>query len=142
MITREADYGIRALMYLARQPEGTVVSTTVLAEAMEIPYRFLRRIMLKLSAQGMVKTVRGKQGGIILARDPATITLLTVVRAIDPDVVTLNACLVEPHHCTRSAFCEAHAVLQRIQAELDTSLASVTLADLASEARRITEHTS
>jgi len=62
-------------MYLARQSQGTVVSTTVLAEAMEIPYRFLRRIMLKLAEQD-VTTARERRRSEF-SRDPATVTCST-----------------------------------------------------------------
>ena len=56
MITRETDYAIRALLRLAQQQDGKVLSTTVLAQDMSIPYRFLRRIVLKLGERGLVRT--------------------------------------------------------------------------------------
>ena len=130
MITREADYAIRALLRLAKQDTEQVVSTTVLAEEMAIPYRFLRRILLKLSGEGLVESRRGTQGGLRLARPAAEISLLDAVRAIDPAAFTLNLCLSDPQQCGRSARCVVHTELAAIQARLLQQLAAISFADL------------
>ena len=128
MITREIDYAIRALLYLAMQSDNPVVSTTVLAEEMEIPYRFLRRILLGLVEAGLVISTRGKQGGLRLAKMPAEISLYDLIKAIDRDAVALNICLADRDSCHRSASCVVHDELARIQEQLYWSLADVTLA--------------
>jgi len=130
MITRETDYAIRALLCLARRAPGEVISASVMAEEMEIPYRFLRRIVLKLSEEGFVTTLRGKYGGMRLAKAPATITLLEVMRAADPDAITLNLCLANSANCSRSASCVVHDELAEIQAQFMQRLSAVTLATL------------
>ena len=136
MINRETDYAIRALLRLARQGEGQVVSTTVLAEEMEIPYRFLRRIVLKLGERGLVHSVRGKQGGLQLARPAAAISLLDIVGAVEPTAIALNICLSpDGEGCHRSAECVVHEELAEIQAALHQRLAAVSLAALAERDR-------
>ncbi len=64
MITREADYSIRALYHLAR-PENLDCNVTVatLSECMEIPFRHLRRITLHLVQAGFVHSEKGRKGG-------------------------------------------------------------------------------
>ena len=136
MITRETDYAIRALLRLAQQGDGQVVSTTVLAEDMEIPYRFLRRIVLKLGARDLVQSTRGKQGGLRLARPADAVTLLDIVEAMDPESITLNICLGEENACPRSERCVVHHELAEIQQELRTRLAVVTLAILVERDRK------
>lgn len=130
MLTRESDYAIRALLYLARHTEGAPQSAMVIAEAMDIPYRFVRRILLKLNNAGLVDSVRGKQGGLKLALIPAYISLLDIARAVDPQTVTLNLCLTEPDACRRSPQCVVHRELARVQAMIARELASISLADL------------
>ena len=128
MITREIDYAIRALLYLALHSEAQVVSTTVLAEQMEIPYRFLRRILLGLVDAGLVISVRGKQGGLRLAKAPEMISLFDLVKAVDRDALALNICLADIESCHRAASCVVHDELARIQEPPHWNLADVTLA--------------
>lgn len=137
MITRETDYAIRALLRLAQQGDGQVVSTTVLAEDMDIPYRFLRRILLKLGARGLVHSTRGKQGGLRLARSTGTISLLEIVFAMDPDSIMLNICLGDDSHaCPRSERCVVHDELADIQQALHQRFADISLATLVEREHR------
>ena len=135
MITREVDYAIRALLFLSRKEDGPVTSTTVLAEEMDIPYRFLRRILFTLGAAGMVESRRGAQGGLRLARPAAGISLYDIVHAMNPDAVTLNLCLSDPAQCRRAARCVVHDELATIQAELEQRLRAITLSGLTARER-------
>lgn len=130
VITREADYALRALLRLALLDDGRVLSTTDMAEDMDIPYRFLRRILLRLAGEGFVVSSRGKYGGLRLARPPQEINLYEIVRAMDPDTVILNDCLEDPAFCRRSGRCVVHRELGRIQELLHAQLADVSLATL------------
>lgn len=134
MITREIDYAFRAMLYLA-QHDGEIVSTTILAEEMGIPYRFLRRILLRLTATRLVASVRGKLGGLRLVADPAAVSLLDIVAAVDPHAVTLNLCLADPAACTRTNTCVVHEELVDVQQLLHDRLRQISLATLADRAR-------
>jgi Rrf2 family iron-sulfur cluster assembly transcriptional regulator len=131
MITRETDYAIRALFYLAQHEGGGVVSASVLAETMSIPYRFLRRILGRLVEKGLLTSVRGKQGGLQLAKPPEQVSILDVVAAMDPNAVALNLCTVDPAACTRSTYCVVYDELCRIQAVVNAELAVLSLKTLA-----------
>jgi Rrf2 family transcriptional regulator, iron-sulfur cluster assembly transcription factor len=133
MITREADYALRvALCLTAAQREGQEsASCAEVAGRMDVPYRFLRKIVKRMVAAGLIRSARGKGGGLRLAREPHRITLLDVVRAIGPTGVTLNRCLTRPGACSRSGKCRAHAALSRIQQVVDRQLASLTMDNLA-----------
>jgi Rrf2 family protein len=131
MITRETDYAIRALLYLACSKPNTWTSASVLANQMEIPYRFLRRILLKLGEMKLVMSARGKYGGVRLAKPADALTLFEIVQAADPQAIMLNICLVEGESCTRSSRCVIHDELADIQQALHTRLHSITLAQLA-----------
>jgi len=132
LITRETDYAIRATLYLAKQQDQTQsVSTAELSEEMAIPYRFLRKIVSKLVAAGLVMSRRGKGGGLSLAREPRNISLMEIIRAVDPDAVLLNRCLADVTRCNRSLYCGIHSELARMQEQLDAGLAAVTLASMS-----------
>jgi Rrf2 family protein len=132
LITRETDYAIRATLYLAKQEDPTLpVSTAELSEEMAIPYRFLRKIVSKLVGANLVVSRRGKGGGLSLARDPQDITLMQIIRTVDPSAVLLNRCLSGVDGCSRSTYCGIHSELDRMQKQLDKGLSEVTLASMS-----------
>lgn len=128
MITREADYAIRAVLELSSG--ATSRSAVDLARATQVPYPFLRRVLAKLTAARLVQSLRGRAGGVRLARSAAAISLLDVTRAIDPSTITLNSCLRDGGTCERMCQCAAHEPLDRLQQELWRALDAITFASL------------
>ena len=129
MITREVDYAIRAVLELASSTSGR--SAADLARATQAPYPFLRRVLQRLTAAGLVVSRRGCTGGMRLARPAAAISLLDVARAIDAATITLNSCLRDGGACSRRPRCTAHTALSRVQQELWQALAAITFGTLA-----------
>jgi Rrf2 family protein len=116
-ITRQADYAIRAILYLASLNPTDKAATSLIAEKQEIPPSFLAKIISQLSIAGLIHTSRGAKGGVTLARDPATISLLDVVEAIDGPV-SLNQCTIDPRACVQSSNCVMHSFWCEAQEEL------------------------
>ncbi len=132
MITRETDYAIRAMVYLAIQDDLSLpVSSADLSAAMDIPYRFFRKIVLKLTDAKLVRSKRGKGGGLSMIGSPEKITLLQIMRAIDPNGVLMNLCLQDKANCSRSYFCGVHSAFSEVQKILDAKTASITLTSMA-----------
>ena len=131
MITREADYSIRAILYLSQPDKAEkIIPVKELAESTDIPYRFLRKIMLGLVNSGFVISVRGRNGGFRLALRPRNITLLDVLHATDPRGVTLNRCLRQGETCGNVGTCPVHSQLSILQGRLDESLQGITFDEL------------
>ena len=128
-ISRRTDYAIRLLTELARQPEGLAVSVRQLAEEGGVPYAFARGIQRDLSAAGLIIATRGAHGGISLARDPASITLLEVVEALQD--VSCSVCTKDPTWCARMGGCKVHSVWREMDAMVREYLAKQDLAGLA-----------
>jgi Rrf2 family protein len=128
-ITKQADYAVRAVMYLAGLADGRRAPTSQIAREQKIPPSFLAKIVSQLSVAGMVQTSRGARGGVTLAREPAQITLLEVVEAIDGPI-TLNECVVDPSVCTFGVDCPVHGVWCQAQASLVKDLRATTFAAL------------
>ncbi|MHB9111924.1 MAG: RrF2 family transcriptional regulator [Thermoleophilia bacterium] len=131
-LTRQADYAIRALLHLSAAEPGNVVQTREIASSEGIPEKYLPTIMRTLARAGLVRTLRGNQGGVMLARGPEDINLLEVIEAIEEPIM-LNRCLREEGECDRESFCPVHPVWDRIQQTLIDRLESTSFADLASE---------
>ncbi len=116
-ITRQADYAVRAVLYLARLGNTERAATSTVAEEQRIPPSFLAKIISQLSIAGLLHTSRGARGGVTLARDPKDITLLEVIEAIDGPI-QLNECVGEDSECTfdgdcplRLVWCDAQEML-------------------------------
>jgi Rrf2 family protein len=79
----KSDYATRAVLGLARHyPAGSALRVEDLASGQAVPANYLVQILIELKAQGIAKSIRGKEGGYLLARAPAEITLGDVLRAV------------------------------------------------------------
>ena len=91
-ITRQADYAVRAVLYLTRLGGDQRAATSQIAQEQHIPPSFLAKIVSQLSVAGILQTSRGARGGVSLARSPESISILEVVEAIDGPIL-LNECV-------------------------------------------------
>jgi Rrf2 family transcriptional regulator, cysteine metabolism repressor len=83
----KSDYAARAVLGLARHyPTGAAVRVEDLATEQRVPANYLVQILIELKAQGIARSVRGKDGGYLLARPPAEISLGDVLRALHGQV--------------------------------------------------------
>jgi Rrf2 family protein len=83
----KSDYATRAVLGLARHyPTGAAMRVEDLASAQGVPANYLVQILIELKGQGIAKSIRGKEGGYLLARGPSEITLGDVLRAVHGEV--------------------------------------------------------
>ncbi len=128
-ITRQADYAVRAVLYLARLGTAERAATSTVAEEQRIPPSFLAKIISQLSIAGLLHTSRGARGGVTLAREPKDITLLEVIEAIDGPI-QLNECVGEDALCSFDEDCPLKPVWSEAQTELVKRLKGTNFATL------------
>ncbi|HEX4227126.1 MAG TPA: SUF system Fe-S cluster assembly regulator [Bryobacteraceae bacterium] len=130
-LTKKADYSLIALRHLAaRQSEsGSAVSAKEVADCYGIPLPLLAKILQKLGKAGLVASEQGTNGGYRLARDPALISALEVVRIIDGPVI-LTECFTDHAHCDHVARCSVKRPLQRIHEGILRLLNNLTIQDM------------
>jgi len=88
-ISSRCEYACRAVVELAKaHASQQPVTATYIAEARAIPENYLAHILLQLKRAGIVKSVRGAQGGYLLGRDPDDISIGDIIRAIDGPILT------------------------------------------------------
>jgi Rrf2 family protein len=128
-LSHASAYALAALVHMARQPENASVPSHVIAEARSIPWRQLLKALESLVAAGLLRSVRGPNGGYRLARPPKDVTLLEVVETVDgairgdaPAVGRGGAAALDRR---LQQMCDEAAALARER------LAKVTLAELA-----------
>ncbi len=124
-ITRQADYALRAVIYLSKLGTDERAATSQIAEEQHIPPSFLAKIVSQLSVAGLLQTSRGARGGVSLARNPREITVLDVVEAIDGPIV-LNECAGCGGICVHGEDCPMKPVWLQTQQELVNRLKTVT----------------
>jgi Rrf2 family protein len=120
-ITRQADYAIRAVLYLARLGPNQRAATSTVALEQKIPPSFLAKIISQLSIAGLLHTSRGARGGVSLAREAKEISLLDVVEAIDGPIM-LNECVNDGGTCTFEKDCPLQPIWCEAQVNLVKSL--------------------
>ena len=92
----KSDYAARAVLGLARHfPSQSALRAEDLASEQGIPANYLVQILIELKAKGIAKSIRGKEGGYLLARTPAEITLGDILRAVHGEVFDTPA-LTDP----------------------------------------------
>ena len=132
-LTKRGDYGVRAMLALARAPTATLVSARRIAEAMDIPVRFLPQVLGDLSRAGLVQSTPGRSGGYRLARPAAEVSLLDVIEAVEGDS-RRRTCVLRGAPCGLDGYCDVHAVFFAGQEALLAALAAATLQSLVETA--------
>lgn len=130
-LTRQSDYGVRAVLHLANLTYGDVVQTREIAAQESIPAKYLPSIIRTLARAGLIRTMRGNQGGVTLARPPEEINLREVIEAIEGPIVLVQ-CMKGPSQCAHEDDCTFLPVCEDIQGMMVSQLESTTFADLAS----------
>jgi len=129
-IRRETDYAVRIVLHLASLEKDARVTVREIARSRFLPLAFVRRIVVRLGAAGIVATTRGIKGGIRLARPASRISLLDVVEAMENGIV-LSRCLDAAHSCPLAADCPAQRAFAEVSAALAKRLARVRFDRLA-----------
>jgi Rrf2 family protein len=124
-ITRQADYALRAMLYLAQLEPTQRAATSQIAEEQHIPPSFLAKIISQLSIAGLIHTSRGARGGVSLARSPEEISVLEVVEAIDGPIA-LNECTHGTSACPFGENCPLRPLWCETQSELVERLRTTT----------------
>src|SRR5919199_2751355 len=88
-VSAKSDYALRAVIELAASADGPVKGERI-AQAQEIPLKFLENILGDLRHAGIVRSQRGAEGGYWLARDPDAISVADVVRAVDGPIANVR----------------------------------------------------
>lgn len=128
-ISAKADYALRAALELAAAGDGHVKGERI-AQAQDIPLRFLENILLELRHQGLVQSQRGAEGGYWLARPPDEITLAEIIRAVEGPLANVRG--ERPESVRYSGPAERlQDVWIAVRSNLRGVLESVTLADVA-----------
>jgi Rrf2 family protein len=125
LVTREADYAVRTILYLTRS-ETSSASVTEIAHAMRIPKTFLAKLLQRLVRKHILSSSRGVNGGFRLAQKPSEISLLSIIEAVQGPV-GINVCAINSSRCKLSSTCAVHPVWVKIRKDMEKKLKSATI---------------
>jgi len=128
-LSTRARYGIRALLDLAGNSEQGPVSLKDIAERQAISMSYLEHLINPLVSGGVIRTVRGSKGGIVLSKPAAKITLSEVVELLEGSTAPVE-CVDSPENCQRSEECVTRGIWKEVKDAIDHVLKSTTLQDL------------
>lgn len=129
-ISSRCDYACRAIVELARHVQnGTPLTATAIAEARNIPEKYLVHILLQLKKSGILTSVRGAQGGYKLAQKSSDISLLDIVLAVDGP-------LMEPAPCVDESSKELQAAWEGVAEGMESVLGEISIQDILEKANQ------
>lgn len=128
-ITRESDYAIRMMLFLAEQ-RGRV-DAKYISEQTGVTIRFALKILRQLVGAGLVKSFKGTKGGYEINRSPAEISLREILEIFEGQFI-LNKCQGEHYNCSHGDHtkCRLKKVFDELSSDIRARLDSVTLKDL------------
>ncbi len=132
-LTAKSEYGLLAMIDVARSYQDGPASARGISERQAIPVKFLEQLLVSLRRAGLVSSVRGVRGGFVLADDPARITVLDVVEALEGPLVATMCESDRGATCGRSGACAAAGVWNRATMALHDVFAGTSLAELVAD---------
>lgn len=134
MISRTAEYALRAIVYLADQG-GKALTSQQIAEATRVPAGYLSKVLQSLGRAGLVVSQRGLHGGFTLGPEPEEISVLTVINAVDP-IQRIHRCPlgVKSHE---NQLCPLHQRLDSVMEMVEQAFGETSVAELLGDPGRI-----
>ena len=130
-LSTKGRYGLKAIFELAlKEEENLPLSLKYIADKNGLSEQYLEQIFAILKKSGLVKSVRGSQGGYYLSKPSSQITVGQVLRALEGPMAPADCVLEEDADCENSDFCVTKVVWQRIKDSVDGVIDSVTLKDM------------
>ena len=134
-LTRYSDYSLRVLIYLAVRPDR-LATIEEIAQAYEISKAHLMKVVHQLGRAGFLETVRGRGGGLRLARAPEDITVGDVIRYTEDKMELVECFDPETSHCRIETVCGLRGVLEEALDAFLKTLDRYTLTDLVARRRK------
>lgn len=137
LFSTKAEYGVRLMVELGRQPSSTPISLGAVAEAERLPLSYLEHLVAKLRKAGLVVSTRGAHGGYSLAKPAEEITLDVVVEALEGQIAPMECFHEAPegkvlcsHESDGDHACATKLLWTRVQGGVTKALAGTTLSEL------------
>ncbi len=137
-LSTRGQYGVKAMFSLAQQYGGGPISLKTIAEKHDISEHYLEQLIAVLRKSGLVKSVRGAQGGYILARLPAEIKVGDIIRVLEGPIAPVDCVSEEaPERCVRAETCVTRNIWEKVRDSIANVIDSISLADMCQDAEKL-----
>lgn len=127
LITRNTDYALRAICYIAKQDR--VVTVAELVRMLGVPYPFMRKILQQMSRNKMLESYKGQAGGFKLKLSLKKISVLKIMHIFQGQV-GLNGCFLKKNICPNKGKCILRKKIHLIENRVLAQLKRITIASL------------
>lgn len=139
-LSTKGRYGLRAMVDLADYQEANPVSISSISARQDISISYLEQLLAKLRKAGLVKSVRGAQGGYVLTRKAEEISVGEILNALEGDLTPVNCSELgnnDEKSCSGSKYCVTKYVWQRINDSIQDTVNNIWLSELVEDSRKI-----
>ena len=129
ILTKTTEYAVRVLTFMASQKDKELFSAKYLHEQLNIPYKYLTRLMTDLAKHGCLLSIRGRDGGFKITKSIKEISLAKIIEAVE-GMDSFNACILGFHECSSDNPCAMHFVWEKNKEQFVKSLETTSLDDI------------
>ncbi|ADY57101.1 transcriptional regulator, BadM/Rrf2 family [Syntrophobotulus glycolicus DSM 8271] len=137
-ISTKGRYGLRAILDVALNEKEGPVTINSIAKRQEISERYLEQLLIVMKQRGLIKSIRGFQGGYLLNKEPREISVGDVIRALEGPIAPVD-CVNDDdtEQCSRSNYCVTKIVWEDLKQSITKVLDSYSLRDLMEEEEKV-----
>jgi len=130
--TKQVDYGLMAMGYIAEHRGDATVGVKRIADEFGIPAELLAKVCQRLAKGGLLVGQSGPRGGYRLARPPSVVTVGQVVRVLEGPLAIVS-CMADHGDCAQASRCTLRKPARKLQVAIAGLLDAMTLAELAGD---------
>ncbi|KGP75066.1 Rrf2 family transcriptional regulator [Desulfosporosinus sp. Tol-M] len=136
-LSTKGRYGVRAMFDLAQHMDEGPTSLKSIAERQGISEHYLEQLVSGLRKAGLVKSVRGAQGGYLLGREPGMIRIGDIIRVLEGPIAPADCVSEEnPECCAKAEYCMTRTIWEKVRDSIAEVLDAITLETLLEDANK------
>ncbi len=136
-ISTRGEYGVRAMLDIAIHYGQGPIPLKIIAERQEISEHYLEQLISTLRKAGLVTSVRGAQGGYLLAKRPDEVRIGDIIRTLEGPIAPMDCVDDNDGCCSHTEKCATRVLWQRLRDSMEEVLDNTTLACLCQEAMKL-----
>ena len=135
-LSTKGRYGLKAMFDLALNDGSGPISLTSISQRQGISIHYLEQLVSPLRKAGLLKSVRGAQGGYLLARQPRDISVREILELLEGPLAPASCVIKGESSCDHSDLCVSRMIYDRIYASINEVVDNISLQDMLDEQYR------
>lgn len=137
-LSTKGRYGLKAMFDLAQHYGDEPISLTLISERQNISVNYLEQLIAPLRKAGLVKSIRGAQGGYMLSKPPEEITVGEILMLLEGTLAPTDCVTgLSDDECTNAGYCVTRIIYEKIKKSIDEVVFSITLKDMVEDQKQL-----